>query len=67
VRTTIDITKQVDEIQLDEQLEREFQATSGSLEEFYQAMLALGLSHKEDYNLITPGQASRADVTFLVS
>lgn len=61
-----EITKAVETIQKDEALEREFQAAAGSMEEFYQRMLAAGIARKEDYNIVATGEASHMDVSFLI-
>ncbi|BBO22587.1 MAG: hypothetical protein QY327_05540 [Fimbriimonadaceae bacterium] len=61
-----EITKAVEAIQNDQALESEFQAAAGSMEDFYQRMLAAGIARKEDYNIVATGEASHLDVSFLI-
>lgn len=61
-----DITKAVEDLQKNAELEKDFQARAGNLEEFYQEMLAAGIARKEDYNIVATGEALKLDVSFLV-
>lgn len=61
-----DITKDLELVVSDEELNRSFEVRASKLEEFYQEMLALGVARKEDYNVISTGETSKISVSFLV-
>lgn len=61
-----DLATDLEALVNDEALNRDFEARAGQLEAFYQKMLALGVARKEDYNIVSTGEASKLTVSFLV-
>lgn len=65
-QANLEITKAVEAIQNDPERERAYQEQGGTMEEFYQKMLAAGIARKEPYNVVSPGESTGVKVGFLI-